>query len=302
MGRPVFIIAIVLAGILVITCTLVVVLRLTMADRRGDPPAPSHPDARTLSRWRWTGILSGVVLAGVTISIGALGRGLLLASMAFGLCVLVGVLAGELRVRPAHDALRAATLERRSVRSYLPAGLGATVGVATAALVALMAVTTAAGSADDLDRAGRVLRYFPDATHTRSIGPWPGAYYTVPVIVALLVAVLATIVVLRQVTLRPRAGDPSGDDALRRRSAEAVTAAWGVTTGIPLVGIAVTAAFCLFGMETPVSWRVAGTGLLLLALAAVVLVFWCLTTLMVPRRRRSGVVAPVPTADVPATL
>lgn len=302
MARPVFIVAIALAVILAITLTVVLVLRLTMADGRGDPPSPAQPDARTLSRWRWTGILAGLVLAAVAVPLGTLGRGLLLASVVFGLCVLGGVLVGELRVRPARDAVRAATLERRSVRSYLPAGLGAVVGVATATLLALMAVTTAAGSPDDQNRAGRALRYSPDPTRGVSAGPWPGTYYTVPVMIALLVAVLVTIVVLREVTLRPRSGDPAGDDALRRRSAEAVTAAWGVAIGIPLAGFAITAAFCVSNLAVaPLSWRL-GAGLLLaVALGAVIFVLWCLATLVVPRRRRSAVVAPVRT-DVPAGL
>jgi len=292
-----------LALVLVITITLVIVLRSTMADRRGDPPSPSHPDARTLSRWRWAGIAAGLVLAAVTISVGTLGRGPLLASSTFGLCVLVGVLGGELRIRPAHDAVRAATLDRRSVRSYLPTGLGVVVATATAMLLALMVVTTAAGSADDANRAGRTLRYSPDPTSGTSAGPWPGSYYTVPVAVALLIAVLATVLVLRRVALRPRAGDPTGDDALRRLSAEAVTAAWGVATGIPLGGIAITAAFCVTRLAMTPTWWKLGAGLLLvIALGAAILVLWCLTTLVVPRRRRTTVAAPTVRTDVPAGL
>lgn len=292
----------VLALIVVVTITLVVALRLTLADRRGDAPASTNPEYRMLSRWRWAGILAGVAVAVVTISVGALGRGPLLASVAFGLCVLGGVLVGELRVRPAHDALRAATLERRSIRSYLPPVLGIVVALSTVVLVGVMIATTAAGSPDDLHRAGRTLRYAPDPAREISAGPWPGSYYTAPAMIALVLAAIATAVVLRQVTLRPRAGDPVGDDALRRRSAEAVTAAWGVATSIPLAGISIIAVLTLSNLATtPASWRVAGGGLLLVGLGAMILVLWCLATLVVPRGRRVPAATQVPT-DVPAAL
>lgn len=291
----------VLALIVVVTITLVIVLLATLTDRRGDAPASTSPEARTLSRWRWAGILAGVVLALATISVGALGRGPLLASVVFGLCVLGGVLVGELGVRPSHAALRAATLEPRSVRSYLPTGLGIVVATSTVVLIGLMIATTVVGSPDDLGRAGRTLRYSPDPTHGSSAGPWPGSYYTVPATIALVLAAIATAVVLWQVTLRPRAGDQMGDDALRRRSAEAVTAAWGVAAGIPLAGISLIAVLTLSALDaTPASWRVAGGGLLLVALGAAVLVLWCLTTLVVPRRRAVAP-TPVPT-DVHATF
>jgi len=230
----------VLALIVVVTITLVVALRLTLADRRGDAPASTNPEYRTLSRWRWAGILAGVAVAVVTIS--------------------------------------------------------------TVVLVGVMIATTAAGSPDDLHRAGRTLRYAPDPAREISAGPWPGSYYTVPAMIALVLAAIATAVVLRQVTLRPRAGDPVGDDALRRRSAEAVTAAWGVATSIPLAGISIIAVLTLSNLATtPASWRVAGGGLLLVGLGAMILVLWCLATLVVPRGRRVPAATQVPT-DVPAAL
>jgi hypothetical protein len=61
-----------------------------------------------------------------------------------------------------------------------------------------------------------------------------------------------------------------------------------------------TAVVCLSDLgAAPVSWRVAGWLLLIPALGAAVLVLWCLTTLVVPRRRSAATTAQVPT-DVPA--
>ncbi len=72
---------------------------------------------------------------------------------------------------------------------------------------------------------GRLARMCPRVS--ASCEPHAALLPRSPAMIALLVAALATVLVLRQVTLRPRAGDPVGDDALRRRSAEAVTAAEG---------------------------------------------------------------------------
>lgn len=95
-------------------------------------------------------MITGLAVGGSAAGAGALGRGLLLAAPVFGLCVLAGVVAGEVSVRPAAGRTRAAVLEVRRVRDYLPRGLtravlGAT--AALAALAALAAVTTATADA-----------------------------------------------------------------------------------------------------------------------------------------------------------
>jgi hypothetical protein len=104
-------------------------------------------------------VIIGLVAGGTVADSGALGRGLLLAGPVFGVCVLAGVVAGEISVPPLGGQARTAVLEVRRVRDYLPRALAKAVMAATAVLLALITVTTATAGADDLGRAGRVLMF-----------------------------------------------------------------------------------------------------------------------------------------------
>lgn len=253
----------------------------------------SDPIATSLARWRWAGIGLGVLLAAGTVAAGNLGRGQLLASVAFGLGTLAGILTGELLVQPDRGRQRHASVQTRSVKVYRPRVLGRVVGAATVILSVLMIVTTASGSADDQQRAGRSLAYAPDATGGSNRGPWPGSYYTIPAAAALLIAGLATVVVLVIIARRPATGDLPADHARRRRSTEAVTAAWGVAVDVPLVGFCLTAAIALIGISlAPLWWRVAGWSVLALAASAFLLVLWCLAAVLQPARQAET--APTP--------
>lgn len=284
-------------GLLLVGGAVLVVLTLVGGAvlRTGGPPADRpDPIATSLARWRWAGIGLGVVLAAGTVAAGDLGRGPLLASVAFGLGALAGILTGELLVRPDRGTQRHASLQPRSVKVYRPRILGPVVAAASAILIVLMIATTAGGSADDQQRAGRSLTYTPDPTQSASHGPWPGSYYTIPAAIALFVAGIATAVVLLTVARRPATADRVADNTQRRRSAEAVTAAWGIAVGIPLVGFSLTAAGALIGIAVaPLWWRVAGWSLLTLAASGMVLVLWCLATLLLPSRRTAPAPTPV---------
>ncbi|WP_052720611.1 hypothetical protein [Actinoplanes rectilineatus] len=112
---------------------------------------------RVTAAWRWAGFLAGAAAAGATVAMDGLGRGLLLAAPVFACFVLAGVLAGEFSILPPAGETRTATLEVRRIRDYLPRALTTVVTVAGAVLVLLVAAVTAAGSPDDLGRAGRTL-------------------------------------------------------------------------------------------------------------------------------------------------
>src|SRR5215470_11485149 len=96
--------------------------------------------ARRTANWRWAGVITGLVAGGVAAGSGALGRGLMLAGPVFGLCVLAGVVAGEISVRPAGGPTRTAVVEVRRVRDYVPHGLAKAVLAAAAVLLALLTV------------------------------------------------------------------------------------------------------------------------------------------------------------------
>lgn len=279
-----------MTGAVPLLLLLCVVAAATVATRRAARSSPVVDSerlcaaARTTRRWRLTGLAAGVVVGLVFAQQGALGRELLLAVPLFALCVLAGVVVGELRVTAPRGAVRRAGLEVRRIRDYLPRRLGAAVASATAVLGLLMAVTTAAGSPDDLGRAGRTLARRCSAVMSSGTGPWPGSYYTVPLALVVLSGLLLAGVALHRVVRRPRQGeDLAGDDGLRLQAAEAVTAAFGLLVAVPLAGVSLVTAGALWRHTCPPAGStVAVWALLLLVPALVGLTAWCAGILLAP--------------------
>jgi hypothetical protein len=205
----------------------------------------------------------------------------------FGLGVLAGTLAGELTVPAPTGPVRRAQLRVRRVLDYVPRTLGALVCVATTALFALATATTVGvsggWSATDRD----IVCVLGEGRYPS--GPWPGTYYTVPVLSVVVAGLVLTGLVLRRVVRRPRWTDVvEVDDVSRRRSAEVVTAAAGVLVLTPFMGVAVTAGMAM-------SSSVAGCGEPLGALtspalsalfcAAFLATAWCGGFLLLPSSR-----------------
>jgi hypothetical protein len=156
------------------------------------------------------------------------------------------------------------------------------------------------GSADDMGRAGRSLvrgciaevTGADGATQTGSSqGPWPGLFYSLPLGIAVAGGLLGAAVALHTVVRRPRRGSTSelvvADDALRRRSAEALVAATGVMVAPSLFGVALTAGGALIGIGcAPAAWTVLGFGLLVVAFLMFLLLAWCLALLLAGSRTR----------------
>jgi hypothetical protein len=141
--------------------------------------------ARTTRLWRILGLASGLAASALVLNVGLLGRGMLLAAPVAALCILAGILIGELRVTAPAGPVRSAGLEIRRVRDHLPRRLFAAVSSSAVLLGVVLLATTSAGSPDDMGRPGRWLVRRCDATVTEARGPWPGSFYTAPV--ALLV-------------------------------------------------------------------------------------------------------------------
>lgn len=235
--------------------------------------------------WRWSGLSLGAVAAVWTANVGSLGLGVMLAPTVFGMCVIAGVVAGELATSPRSRGIRTAALETRSVGTYLPRRLGALVTASTLGLVALLVTTTLMGSTDDLGRAGRSLFRACTAERSASVGPWPGLFYSVPLGIALGIGLIAAAVALRAVVLRPRGGSTpdfvTADDLLRRRSAEAVVAATGVMVAASLFGVAMTAGVALMGSTCPpTSWLALGVTLIAVGVLMLLLTVWFLVSLL----------------------
>jgi hypothetical protein len=265
-----------------------VTLMRSRSPQREREPAPSGLDVvlashRKAVRWRWAGLSLGAVTATWTASTGSLGLGVMLAPTVFGLCVIGGAVVGELATIPRSGSVRTAALKTRSVGKYLPRRLGALVMASTIGLGALLVTTTRMGSAD-LSRVGRVVFRACGAERSAPYGPWPGLFYAVPLGIAVMIGLLGAGVALRTVVLRPRVGSPNlvvADDALRRRSAEAVVAATGVMVSASLFGVALSSLGALVSSACPpTSWTALGVTLLTIAVLTLLLAAWCLVLML----------------------
>lgn len=242
--------------------------------------------ARDTRRWRVGGLLIGLLVAGLTLGQGGLGRGVLLAAPLFGLCSLLGVVIGELQVEAPGGETRSATLQARRVRDYLPTRLAVVVSSTIALLVMVATMTTAIGSAYDPDRAGRSLARACGEQILETRDLWPGSFYTGPLAIVVLVGLAVAGTALRRIVSRPRPDGESGlDDTLRRHAATAVTAAVGLLVAVPLAGISLVAADRLLGIcNPPLWWTIAGWGLALLTPLVVGIGIWCAAALVLPGR------------------
>lgn len=249
--------------------------------------------ARHTRRWRLLGLAVGGVIAVLALALGprvdALGRVTALAPTVLGAGVLLGTIAGELTARAPVGIRRAAAVQARTVGGILPRARAVVLAVSTVLLLGALALGVAWGSPDDLGRVGRVLSRactvlepgLGPVTMTSSRGPWPGSFYAVPLLAALLVLAVLVVVALRVIVARPRPDlDSLGlDTQLRRWSAGHVLAAASVTVLGTLAPVAVFMASALADQTCPggagqtlVGWTAAIIGPLALGAAAGLLV------------------------------
>ena len=246
--------------------------------------------------WAWilraAGILAGVGAAFAVSEADGLGLGQALAVPVFGACLLAGVFLGELTLpRPPTTGVRTARLTPREVRDFLPRVPTTVLVMLGCALVGLLAVTTITGSADDQGRAGRMIRFDCEPVEggmvTSGRGPWPGSYYSVPILLTVLATAVLAAVVLRAIVRRPHAdvADASADD-YRRRSASTVVATLGLVVAVPLAGTALITAGALRG-ETcaPGIAHAMSTPLAVLAFVAAMAIGYFAALLLLPPAR-----------------
>ena len=250
----------------------------------GELPARARTTARTVAAWRITGAVVGATAAAWSLQEDSLGRGLALAAPLFALCVLAGVVVGELLVTAPEGPVREAGLAVRRWQAYLPPRLATAVGTGTVLLGGILVATTLAGSPDDMGRAGRQLVRRCSAVMTQGHGPWPGSFYAWPLAVVVGTGLLLAGVAVVRIARRPSQGeDPGLEDALRRRSAAAVTAAAGLLVAVPLLGVSAVTAIALLGIDCrPALWTVLGWGLVALLPVTLGLAARCLVVLLVP--------------------
>lgn len=225
---------------------------------------------------RWTGLLVGVPAAcWLSPLIGV--DGILYAIPVFGLCAVAGVLVGDALTGPRRGAVRTAGLTPRRVRDYVPPRMTRLLLGLAAVLLLLLTVAAAVASPDDLGRAGRALTLTCRGA-TESAGPWPGLYYGLPMLASLAVSTAACGWSLRRIATRP------GDEQSRYDRTLAIVAAWGLVVSSSLLGAASTASGALMSVTCDgTAGTVANWALWPMSLLALIVVPWCLFTIISPR-------------------
>jgi hypothetical protein len=279
-------VGLVVLGLAAVVAVVLAVLASTAGRRPPEMtagPGARHAD-RTVAVWRAAGAVVGLAAAAWSLQADSLGRGLMLAAPLFALCVLAGVVAGELLVTAPQGPVREAGLAVRRWQAYVPPRLTLVVVGSAAVLGVVLVATTLAGSPDDLGRAGRRLVRQCSAVMTQGHGPWPGSFYAWPLALVVGAGLLLAGAAVVRIARRPSQGeDPAAEDALRRRSAAAVTAAAGLLVAVPLAGVSAAAGMGLLAIDCrPALWTVLGWALVAVLPIAVGLAARCLVVLAVP--------------------
>ncbi|MCK7643343.1 hypothetical protein M0E78_10575 [Corynebacterium sp. P6145] len=239
----------------------------------GDAVAIESPVLERYRRW----IMGGVVVGSITALLGillvtGLGLGLVLAPMVFAVVVLTTSALAVATIRPRQGARRQAPLATRTLRST--AGTtDLTVALTTVVVTVVVLVTgTLAGSPDDLGRQGRALTVFcdmDDGLHVISSSPWPGSWYSLPLLIVLAICTLIGLGALILATKRPVLPDLEADASFRRIAGHTVTCTLTFTaavTGAPIAFRMLSAYPDCAGTPTFL-WAIAAAGGLLVCSA-----------------------------------
>lgn len=255
-----------MAGVLVLlivpvvaVAVLVLVGALVVAGGLGAQRTGLHRGALLA---RWAGLLLGLLMVGMVVSIGASGfpasgplaYGALAAvgPAAGGLVLVLAIAGGELTLPAPRSAVRRASLRRRTAGDLVPRRAVVLCAVVVGVLVLLTAVSTVLATEGrfyatvDLLEGGGILETVSS--------PFPGAQYTLPIWGGLLVLAVAAALALR-VILRRRPSDDVQDILLRRRSLTSVLGAPVLAASLTLLPVA-----ALMGMQLLPSAGHAATG------------------------------------------
>lgn len=237
------------------------------------------------------GVLAVVVAAAVVLTLGAV-AGRVLEGVAEGQVLAVLLLVGatahtlvlaltELTWPRPRGHRRSGLLVRRRLADVLPrAAL-----VLTAVLAALVVAVALVGAVV-ADGSGRALtRASADGTATWSAGPFPGAPYAVPVLLALLVLLALAAATARLVLARPAVSgaDAATDAALRRASAHRVLRGTAAGCALTLGGLLAVSSSAVRGVADGSAGLVALAVLLAVAAALAVLTGVLLPAVPAPR-------------------
>ncbi len=219
---------------------------------------------------RLLGIVLGAVAAWQVAERLPLGRGYALAGPVFAAALLLtAMVAQRFAPRPKPAGPRSASLTIRRISDHLPRYPAYVAGVSTVVLIGLLVGTTMTGGPDSEGRRGRAFTRVCDTT-AATVSPWPGSYYSIPILLATGICLALTFIALQAVTRRPRL---PGDEGARRRATEVIVSGYGIAVLTPLAaGVLVTvnglsATQC--GLHT-----VGATAVAAVAGAVIVMLFW----------------------------
>lgn len=263
--------------------------------------------ARRVQLVRAASLLVGVLVAAFVAGTGQNGQGMAIAPATFGLVLVVGVLAAEAIGQSAARTPGVAGLELRRLTDYLPRGLTWGVFICVAATLAYLTWTTLVAAPDDRGNPGRAFYYgYDEPNVSGGFSPFPGSFYSGPMIAGLLLLIAMTATALLVVKNRPRNGsDPvlvASDDVLRLRAIESAVAGLGVGVGGTLAGAAGVVAAAMVPdvlSPTPViddlvmvpNYGAAPWFSLALFVFGGVLALWCVAVLLMPGAAREPRVA-----------
>jgi hypothetical protein len=240
--------------------------------------------ARHANRWRGAGLLAGLICAGLSAASG-LRPALLTGAPLFAICVLSGVLAGELTAPVADAKVRVAVLAPRRLRDYVPA----LPAIALALLGGCLAVLLAASAGNIFATGPPGTRCLINLVDVGGRSPRPAPTASLPTLAIVVVGSVLAAWTLRAVVRRPQAeagaSARAGDDVLRVNSAQAVLAGWGVLVTASLAGTAGSIGVNLAASACQPTWASVAEDLLgLVAVAAACGMIACLAWLG-PRTR-----------------
>lgn len=271
-------------GLLIIGVVILVAVAATRGDR-----TPAGAEERAVRGVRAIALVAGVAAgAWVMFEPNPLDRGLgsstVVAPLVLGIVVLLGVVCGELLVRPRYATdTRSATMRPRHLRDHLPARVMRLVVAMTVAAVLLCTYTLITASTDDMGRAGRALIGWCSADLVATRGPYPGSFYVLPYLAGLAVAAAVAAGAGLLISRRSLGAGPEAADRYRRTGLAAVVGAYGLTLAAPLAGIAFYAGTALLSHDCPqTGWRAVGVAALVLTVCAVGTALVSLVALVAP--------------------
>lgn len=219
-----------------------VVVLISARPQSVDGTIPERITEAHLHRTRVLAFTAGLASLLVSASsLGSLGRGFTVAPSVAGAVAMCLLALGERTIPVIRTETRRVDLAPRRVVDYVRTTTRAWVAVMLISLVAIFTLGWVTACSDDAGRTGRAVQWTTrDGGQEHS--PWPGSFYSLPTLIALLISFVMFAGALRLVTVRPQVNADSRsailDKVIRMRSAAVLQATLLCTLALTLCGFA----------------------------------------------------------------